>query len=275
MGELTHFGGGEIMKKLLLSAVGICFLSATPLFAADRPIYKAPPPPPIFNWSGFYVGFDAGWIGADATIFVPGGPATSRPDPDGFIAGGHIGYRYHYPSNIVLGLEADIYGIAGGRGQAIYPGFANTAILDLNWGGSVRVSLGVASGPGLFYVTGGGAWIGFDGCTTAAGFGTPCAAAASFDDTRWGWTVGGGLAYALSANLIVRIEYLYADFGNVRYATPGLVGGVTDVDIVTHTVRGGVSWRFAGSLIAARAVGCKSPGPLARGFRFLRLLFRR
>jgi outer membrane immunogenic protein len=56
------------MKKLLGSVAVACVI-AGPAFAADMatraPVYtKAPPPVPIYNWTGFYIGGNAGWIGS-------------------------------------------------------------------------------------------------------------------------------------------------------------------------------------------------------------------
>jgi outer membrane immunogenic protein len=36
----------------------------------------------------------------------------------------------------------------------------------------------------------------------------------SFSQTRVGWTVGGGLEYAVTNNWSIRAEYRYTDFGN-------------------------------------------------------------
>ena len=41
----------------------------------------------------------------------------------------------------------------------------------------------------------------------------------------------------------VRAEYLFADYGSKTYAT-AIGGGITTVDLETHTVRGGLSWKF-------------------------------
>jgi hypothetical protein len=51
------------MKKLLLSSVALMVLAIGPAVAADlRLSVKAlpPPPPPIQDWSGVYVGIEGG-----------------------------------------------------------------------------------------------------------------------------------------------------------------------------------------------------------------------
>ena len=49
------------MKKFLLGTLGLVAMAA-PALAADLPV-KAPPPvlPPMYNWSGFYIGGNGGW----------------------------------------------------------------------------------------------------------------------------------------------------------------------------------------------------------------------
>ena len=45
--------------------------------------------------------------------------------------------------------------------------------------------------------------------------------------TRYGWTIGGGVEYALSQNWFLRGEYLYIDLGKFDYTnlqTPGPSG---------------------------------------------------
>ena len=66
--------------------------------------------------------------------------------------------------------------------------------------------------------------------------------------THAGWTVGGGIEYAVTDNWSVRAEYRYTDFGHLTDITPFVFGiGST----VTHhetenAVRAGFSYKFDG-----------------------------
>jgi outer membrane immunogenic protein len=229
------------MKRILGAAL---LLAATviPAAAADvkGPTYKAPPP--VFDWTGFYGGVDVGYIWSRAEGTIPGVAVLSRPDPDGFVGGLHLGYRWQLPSKLVLGIEVDFWG-SNADGEAALAPLGNTTPLDINWGGSVRGVVGIAMSPTLLYATGGIAFIDVNGCTTI-GFGTPCAANTQFGSTLTGWTAGVGLARAFSPRWIARVEYLYADYGDKTYTTPGVGAGQTALDLQTHTIRGGISYRF-------------------------------
>jgi outer membrane immunogenic protein len=88
-------------------------------------------------------------------------------------------------------------------------------------------------------VTGGASHISFSGCDTFLG---PCFT--NFGDSRWGWTIGAGLAYAFSSNLIGRVEYLYSNFGTDNISDPDVGGGIQQVKLNTQSIRAGLSWKF-------------------------------
>src|SRR3954462_2650546 len=108
------------MKKILLSSVALLGLSAA-AFAADLPSRRVAPAPyvavPVFTWTGFYVGVNAGYgfsnndnrNGLGSFTAVPGSlsgtPAAAgfagvvtqgdfNRDNNGFVGGGQIGYNY-------------------------------------------------------------------------------------------------------------------------------------------------------------------------------------
>src|SRR3954452_4838001 len=144
------------MKKLLLSSVALLGLSTAAL-AADLPRrqYVAPAPivaVPVFTWTGFYVGVNAGYGFSDrnnddnfSNGFAFGGSGLSVPsglgglapvvpltgfnntfgftgtnrNRDGFVGGGQIGYNYPVTpgSGFVIGIEADIQYADFGRNR--------------------------------------------------------------------------------------------------------------------------------------------------------------
>lgn len=195
---------------------------------------------PQVNWSGLYAGMDLGGLYAKSPTTVPALPVSADTEPSGFIAGGHVGYRWHTPgSRWVFGVETDFW-TTRAADDAEFVGFGNSARHEVNWGGSFRGIAGQAIHSTLFYVTGGVAYANFDGCILSLLGGCW----ESYSETRLGWTAGLGVAHDFQPNLIARIEYLYSDFGDQSYATPAINGGVTNVEMRTHVVRAGLSWRF-------------------------------
>src|SRR5262245_7496532 len=56
-------GNEKIMKKILLTTAVFAALGMAPVMAADlaaRPYTKAPPPAPVLNWTGFFIGAEGG-----------------------------------------------------------------------------------------------------------------------------------------------------------------------------------------------------------------------
>jgi outer membrane immunogenic protein len=82
--------------------------------------------------------------------------------------------------------------------------------------GSIRGRVGVAFDRVLIYGTGGAAFTNqTDGYSLGFPFfgGFPLLGRETITKTRTGWTVGGGLEYAITDNWSIRAEYRYSDFG--------------------------------------------------------------
>src|SRR5690242_8853300 len=100
----------------ILTATALLALLGGSAMAADlrAPVYKAPPPVPVWNWSGFYVGVNGGYSfgNDDVTQTVSqNGVAAIVPEkvvvaPKGGIFGGQAGYNWQVGS-LVLGVEGD------------------------------------------------------------------------------------------------------------------------------------------------------------------------
>jgi len=106
------------------TAAATLTVSSSFAFAADMaPVLKAPPVPAIDSWTGFYIGATVGYgWGSGASTIVPNagevnigagdpvfGPLPSRPDYNGVVGGGEIGYNARF-GNWLAGIEADLSG---------------------------------------------------------------------------------------------------------------------------------------------------------------------
>jgi outer membrane immunogenic protein len=243
--------------------IGISSASAADL--AARPYTKAPViVDPIYNWTGFYVGGNAGYSWGRSNTAVsffdtvtgapivppPGSITSSSFDMNGGIAGGQAGYNWQLNSSWLLGLEADIQW-SGERGRAAFncaataaggvclpgltflpPGATGTSLTlaeSLEWFGTVRGRVGYLMTPNvMLYGTGGVAYGSIKTSGTLSGFnpnGAALAFAGSNSDTRVGWTAGAGIEGMITANWSAKLEYLYMDFGRFNTATFTLAPG--------------------------------------------------
>ena len=273
------------MKKLLLATVALSALVAAPAMAADlaaRPYTKAPAfiPEPIYNWTGFYIGGNAGYGFSDRDTITTTGqvqaninnviggarPGSVNLNRDGFVGGGQIGYNWQTSPNIVFGLEADIQYTDFNRsvtvitpplGSAI-PSLSNTFSSRMEYFGTVRGRLGYTWGATMLYATGG---LAYGEVENSASFTGPGGGVVQFvgrnKDIRTGYTVGGGIEHMFTPNWSVKAEYLYYDLGsntiNVN-VIPGSGGGGTGYDSRFrndgHIVRAGLNYKFGGPVVA-------------------------
>jgi outer membrane immunogenic protein len=205
------------MKKLLMAA-GAQLATVAPVLAGDKPYRRnyqpAPPPAALFNWTGFYVGANAGYAWGSAA----GG------NPSGVIGGFTTGYNYQFQPNAVLGFETDITFSNADDSH-------NGRKFESDYIGTLRARLGYSVGNVMFYGTGGAAY----------GKGELTAGGLTSEETQWGWTIGAGVEAMLTQNVSAKFEYLYVDLGNKSYAT---IGGPVNVDYTTNLLRGGVNYKF-------------------------------
>ena len=138
------------------------------------------------------------------------------------IGGAHVGYNYQF-NQFVVGLEGSVDGTSlSNTAAAFFPdGTTITAQSRADIQGSIRGRLGVAWDRALIYATGGVAFGGFNTNVNIAntGFlngGVPFFANGSISSTRVGWTVGGGIDYAVTNNWSVFAEYRYTNWGSIN-----------------------------------------------------------
>lgn len=268
------------MRKLL-GVVGVLSLLASAPWSGARAadlLLKAPPPVPVWSWSGFYLGLNVGgsWGRASDTIsFIPPGGAPAlianeRTSPDGIIGGGQVGYNWQR-GHVVFGIESDIQG-SGQQDSATVTGVTATCGVPcsvtesdrLTWFGTTRGRLGYAWVNWMAYVTGGAAYGGIrtSGTENFVGGVVPTLALTSSTQTRGGWTVGGGLEGHLRGRWTWKVEYLHMDFGTTNFAfaepaplAPGLV--TQSLRVTDNVLRAGVDWHFNGPIAAVAPLWTK------------------
>ena len=223
------------MHRLLTLAASAVLGFAPVAFAADLPL-KAPGGPVAapYNWTGFYLGGNAGygWGGSTGNTIVvlsdPTGLFTGYTgfrypnlSPNGAIGGGQIGYNWQFNS-FVLGIEGDIDGILNksrGNNVIVVPTVGPVAVAGHgggNWVSTLAARFGWAVDRTLFYGKVGYGWANGSGSATVTNLTTGQFYGIGGDGTRSGWLVGGGIEYAFAPNWTVKGEYNYLNTGKSR-----------------------------------------------------------
>ena len=218
------------MRTLTAIGAALAVLGfATAASAADMPARnytKAPPMvAPMFNWTGFYLGVNAGGAWTSAV-----GGNTS-----GFAGGGQIGYNWQaMGSPLVLGLEADLQGTSLKDSADLGGGF--TAEAKVPAFGTVRGRIGYAFDRTMIYATGGWAYSKTEASITGPG--------GSVSDNKWasGWTLGGGAEWAFAGPWSLKAEYLYVNAKSVDLTLAGVPFSTSDYHY--NVVRAGLNYRF-------------------------------
>ena len=278
----TRFGWA-LASAMLMGSIGSAY-------AADMAVKARPlPPAPVWTWTGFYIGGNVGgaWNDTRDTIsptgcfvnpaILCGGPLTNNPlrtdvfnmRGSGFIGGGQAGYNWQ-SGRFVGGIEGDIQWV--GINDSVFVNRPLAAPLvgniihgetDKNdWLGTLRARAGVTVTPSfLVYATGGLAVGRIRSATTVAFTAAGDTYVGTNDETRVGWTVGGGGEWMIAPQWSIKAEYLYVDLGKSTYTdaciTPAVCAAFaqpptyqTELRVHEHIARVGLNYHFGGPVVA-------------------------
>ncbi|HEY1735615.1 MAG TPA: outer membrane beta-barrel protein, partial [Methylovirgula sp.] len=190
-------------------------------------------PPPIFTWTGFYLGINGG---LNFGQFNSGGTNYFN-NAFGGLYGITGGYN-DQSGPLVVGAEADLdFGSVNGNNYP-FPGVHASG--NVTGEGSLRGRVGYALDRALLYVTGG-----YTGASMRASLydlgGVPNIYSSQSAYLN-GFVVGGGMEYAITNNISLKAEYLFNDYGS----TP-LFSGTRDAltsGLSYSTVRAGINYHF-------------------------------
>ena len=197
------------------------------------------------SWAGPYIGVQAGYLSSGGEITFPGSGEFHLIDPKGFAGGVVVGTGMQW-GHTVAGIEGDVSFVDARStiDTGLGPDPAVTQLqTTINWNSHVRGRLGYGFDRTLLYVAGGLALAGVEN----KAFDNAAGVTATWNDTRVGWTLGGGVEHRVAPQATVRLEYLYDNYGTRTLAAQSF--GFTNFSerehkLDTHTLRAGVNWRF-------------------------------
>jgi outer membrane immunogenic protein len=230
-----------MMRTLIAAALALA--AGGQALAADLPQPAPPPrapaayipPPPLFTWTGIYLGINGGY-GFGTTSWSAGALQTGNFNANGFLVGGQLGGNYQI-GQFVIGLEGDgDWTNITGTSNLGAAGCATGCQTSNDWLATVRGRAGYAWDRILFYGTGGAAF-----GNIQAGFG---GAPVTTLSTQTGWTAGAGIEGAFAPNWTARVEYLFVNLGNATCAAATCGGVVTTIPLTENIVRAGVNYKF-------------------------------
>ena len=243
-------------KLSLTLAASLLAGSVTAASAADMAVKARTAPPPVYDWTGWYLGVGFGGLWGDSTQSGTLSPIILRPELDQAIVSLHGGHLHQFKNmgwgSIVVGIDQSFSApldnsIAtvpcpnpllncGTRIQAL---FTNGLVLGLAWD---RVLLSVRGG----YA---GGLVETRSLLAATG--------ALNDNTKqWhnGWYVGGAIDWAVyktaGTSGILGLEYQYVDLGDRQHCPLGcgigILPGARTVDVTANVIKAKFTVKFDG-----------------------------
>ncbi|AQX19977.1 outer membrane protein [Bartonella sp. WD16.2] len=232
---------------------------------------------PSFSWTGFYFGGQIGGFssktalnlnfkGIDSTKLSPI-EKDLLPKLSGFIGGLYAGANFELNNNLVLGVDTDViwsdkkdtkvikrsgYKIdVGERGlqrqDSVQEAVSSNELLEKfiisytvkqKWAGATRMRIGFAVDRIMPYIAGGVAYTQIQDIFSVSG---EVKKGKIIDETKAmvGYTVGGGIDFAMIDDLILRAEYRFSNFGKKKF-----IKDKFEIDYKTNDFRVGVSYKF-------------------------------
>jgi outer membrane immunogenic protein len=250
------------MRNLAVATALLAFATSSIAQAADLPT-KAPilkaAPPAAYSWTGCYIGAAGGaGFGRSQHLNIVGQNITDPFNVSGGIAGVEYGCNWQTGS-WVLGTESDFSwtSIRGNANDVPPNNVLVVAGANEKWLSTTRLRVGfLPNDQLLLYATGGIATARIEATIdrTALGQGFISESA-----TRWGWTAGAGVEYALGAGWSVKADYLYARLASHGYFNPVPAPFVPrgNIPFDEHVVRLGVNYKFTNCFFVL--FGCGGP----------------
>ena len=220
IGISSRIYGALAMKHLKVAAVSLISAVMMGNFSSAGEAQEAAG---AYDWTGFYIGAHAGaamarYRASGAGLFDGDAMVKDLKDT-AFIGGLTLGYNRQLMNNMVVGLETDIGFMGISKRVEGLPTFDDTdnfARLKQGFYMDLTGRLGFSYASFLFYGKAGLVLsrIKLEAADLAAGS-IDTSDYTSVNKTRAGYTVGGGVEYAVTDAMSIKTEYRYMDFGRI------------------------------------------------------------
>jgi outer membrane immunogenic protein len=236
---------------VVLAFAGLIALQAS---ASAAEIYPAGPggykdvTVPYTNWTGAYIGAEAGymWANTSSNVFATGPTVFeghASENREGGLGGFVLGYNWMATPNWLVGVEAD--GSAGGFNGAttacvnhVSPSVCAQTSSSLFALATIRARAGFVWDNVLIYGTGGVAFVESNVTRNNLTVG----ASGQSDDGAVGWAAGGGIEYAIRPSLSFKVEYLFVDYSVTHDFTATGLNERTTNETQIDIVRAGIAY---------------------------------
>ena len=204
----------------------------------------------VHDWTGFYVGGHAGTVmaryKAGGRGLFDGDIMVDEVKDSAFIGGVTLGYNHQLTNHVLVGLEAD-FGIMGiskrVEGTPTFDDTDNFARMKQGFYMDLTGRLGHSCGSILFYGKAGLVLsrIKLEAADIDRGR-IDLGDFTSVSKTRAGYTVGGGVEYAVTSAMSIKAEYRFMDFGHISSTNSG--GDNTRHRVKDHAITVGVNYKL-------------------------------
>jgi outer membrane immunogenic protein len=218
------------MRKLLLIVTSTVAMSSYAT-AADLEMATVGPEP--YDWTGAYIGINAGVAFGDSTFeteltgdfltdpnlaaYEASYPQELDNDDTDFTGGLTAGFNWQ-PGSLVFGVEGDINFLDSEESRFYDIDVIDTTLEhEIDWFATLRARLGFAADNLLFYITGGLAAGEVETSVDMVTIVPVYVWTGSSSEIEVGWTIGGGVEWALSDAWSIKGEYLWVDLGSDSY----------------------------------------------------------
>ncbi len=206
----------------------------------DVPVSTQAPVAPV-NWTGLYVGGALGSAKGHTSYASPFMPPVTGDAAQlgGAVAGGQIGADYQLGAYVIGAETAFAWANVSGTDTCFstapagaFSGFdCGSTVHAL---GSVTGRVGYAFDKALVYARGGFAWNQQQDMFNTYNFNGQILKSTS---TNSGWTLGGGIEYALLPQLSLGLDYKHYNFGMSDRFTTGALGSLVGVNLAPEELR--------------------------------------